>query len=226
MAQALGRGSVILDGELVCFGADGQPDFERLRGRPARTAAQQPSPRPGRPRASSRSTYSISTSTLDLPYATRRDLLEGLALEGPAWRMPRHFVGRSEAVLAATQERGLEGVVAKRLDSPYKPGARNGAWVKHKHRRTEPLLITPGPPLRRAGRLLARQAAGGRQPRARRQRLAWALGRGEGAAARSARGRRAAPSPAPPAGAAGGAGGGDGRLPRAGAGAGQGCRAA
>jgi bifunctional non-homologous end joining protein LigD len=38
-------------------------------------------------------------------------------------------------VLAATREHGLEGVVAKRLGSPYLPGVRNGAWVKHKHRR-------------------------------------------------------------------------------------------
>ena len=228
MADALGPRRAILDGELVCFGADGQPDFERLRGRlrSHRRAAALASARAPATFLAFDPLHLAGRSTLDLAYAARRELLEQLELEGPAWRMPRHFVGRSEAVLAATQERGLEGVVAKRLDSPYKPGARNGAWVKHKHRRTEPLLITPGPPLRRAGRLLARQAAGGRQPRARRQRLAWALGRGEGAAARSARGRRAAPSPAPPAGAAGGAGGGDGRLPRAGAGAGQGCRAA
>jgi bifunctional non-homologous end joining protein LigD len=45
-------------------------------------------------------------------------------------------------VLAATRERRLEGVVAKRLGSPYVPGVRNGAWVKHKHRRTESFLVT------------------------------------------------------------------------------------
>jgi bifunctional non-homologous end joining protein LigD len=45
-------------------------------------------------------------------------------------------------VLAATREHGLEGVVAKRLGSAYVPGARNGAWVKHKHRRTESFLVS------------------------------------------------------------------------------------
>jgi ATP-dependent DNA ligase len=31
----------------------------------------------------------------------------------------------------STREHGLEGVVAKRLGSPYVPGVRNGAWLKH-----------------------------------------------------------------------------------------------
>jgi bifunctional non-homologous end joining protein LigD len=71
-------------------------------------------------------------------------------------------------VLAARAERGLEGVVAKRLDSPYKPGTRNGAWVKHKHRRSEPFLITawaPAQPRRPESFFLARRLAdGGREP--------------------------------------------------------------
>jgi ATP-dependent DNA ligase len=51
---------------------------------------------------------------------------------------------------ARAGEHGLEGVVAKRLGSPYVPGVRNGAWVKHKLRRTESLLVTGWtPPERR-----------------------------------------------------------------------------
>jgi bifunctional non-homologous end joining protein LigD len=53
-------------------------------------------------------------------------------------------------VLAATREHGLEGVVAKRLGSPYIPGARSTAWVKHKNRRIESFLVTGWtPPERR-----------------------------------------------------------------------------
>ena len=82
-------------------------------------------------------------STRQLPYERRRELLLDLALDdGPGWRTPRHFVCDSERVLAATRDRGLEGVVAKRLGSPYLPGVRGGAWVKHKHRRTESFLVT------------------------------------------------------------------------------------
>jgi bifunctional non-homologous end joining protein LigD len=49
-------------------------------------------------------------------------------------------------VLASTLQRDLAGIVAKRLDSPYKPGARNGAWIKHKHHRSERFLITAWAP--------------------------------------------------------------------------------
>jgi bifunctional non-homologous end joining protein LigD len=87
--------------------------------------------------------HSDGRSTRELSYERRRELLLDLALDdGSRWRTPRHFVGESERVLAATRERGLEGVVAKRLGSHYLPGVRDGAWVKHKHRRTESFLVT------------------------------------------------------------------------------------
>jgi len=40
-------------------------------------------------------------------------------------------------VLHAARERGLEGVVAKRRDSPYRPGRRSGEWVKVKNFMTQ-----------------------------------------------------------------------------------------
>jgi bifunctional non-homologous end joining protein LigD len=88
-------------------------------------------------------------STRELPYERRRELLLDLALDRPGWRTPRHFVAEIDRALAATREHGLEGVVAKRLGSPYLPGARNGAWVKHKHRRTESFLVTGWSPAER-----------------------------------------------------------------------------
>jgi bifunctional non-homologous end joining protein LigD len=67
-------------------------------------------------------------------------------------------------VLASTLQRDLAGIVAKRLDSPYKPGARNGAWIKHKHHRSERFLITawaPAQPSRPESFFLARRVADG-----------------------------------------------------------------
>jgi ATP dependent DNA ligase domain len=170
IADALGARRVILDGELVCFVEDGHPNFERLRGRlrshgRAAAIASQRAP----------ATFLAfdlmhldGCSALDQPYAARRELLAELELEGPAWRTPRHFIGQTEAVLVATAERGLEGVVAKRLDSPYKPGMRNGAWLKHKHRRSEDFLITawaPAQPGRPESFFLARRLSdGGLEP--------------------------------------------------------------
>jgi len=49
--------------------------------------------------------------------------------------------GAGTALFAATREQGLEGVVAKRLDSRYAPGRRDGRWLKVKHARRQELVI-------------------------------------------------------------------------------------
>jgi bifunctional non-homologous end joining protein LigD len=159
---ALSRHRVLLDGELVCLAGDGSPDFASLRRR-----LRSPADKARRHAERWPVTYLAfdllhldGSSTRQLPYERRRELLLDLALDdGPAWRTPRHFVGESERVLAATREHGLEGVVAKRLRSPYVPGVRNGAWVKHKHRRAESFLVigwTPPERRRPESLLLAR----------------------------------------------------------------------
>jgi bifunctional non-homologous end joining protein LigD len=66
-----------------------------------------------------------------LPYAERRALLEQLDLNGPAWRTPEAF-DEGEGLLEATSAHGLEGIVAKRLGDPYRPGERG--WIKVRHR--------------------------------------------------------------------------------------------
>jgi bifunctional non-homologous end joining protein LigD len=164
---ALSRHRVLLDGELVCLRADGSPDFASLRRR-----LRAPADNARRNSERSPVTYLAfdllhidGRSTRELPYERRRELLHELALDdGQRWRTPRHFVGESERVLAATREHGLEGVVAKRLGSPYIPGARSSAWVKHKHRRVESFLVTgwsPAEPRRPESLLLARVGSGG-----------------------------------------------------------------
>jgi hypothetical protein len=142
----LGRRRVLLDGELVCLGADGNPDFASLRRRlraPADKALRHAERAPA-----TFFTFDLlhldGRSTRELPYERRRELLLDLALDAPCWRTPRHFIEQIDRVLAATDEHGLEGVVAKRLGSLYLPGTRNGAWVKHKHRRTESFLVSAG----------------------------------------------------------------------------------
>jgi bifunctional non-homologous end joining protein LigD len=106
-------------------------------------------------------------STRAVPYGQRREILESLALDAPAWRTPAHWVRERDAVVIATRDQGLEGVVAKRLDSPYTAGKRSAHWIKQKHRRREQMVITgwvpsrPGQPesfllARRRGAVLER----------------------------------------------------------------------
>jgi bifunctional non-homologous end joining protein LigD len=167
---ALGQHRVLLDGELVCLGTDGGPDFASLRRRlraPADKARRHSERAPATFLAFD-VLHLDGHSTRELPYEHRRELLLELALDGPGWRTPRHFEAETDEVLAATREHGLEGVVAKRLGSPYLPGARNGAWIKHKHRRTESFLVSGWSPAERRrpeSLLLARPGSDGtREP--------------------------------------------------------------
>lgn len=50
-------------------------------------------------------------------------------------------VGAGSALFAATKEMGLEGVVAKRLDSRYRPGIRSRSWTKTKHFQTRTFAL-------------------------------------------------------------------------------------
>jgi bifunctional non-homologous end joining protein LigD len=70
-------------------------------------------------------------STMHLPYAERRRILEALGLHGPAWCTAETF-DDGPALFAAVERQGLEGIVAKRLNSPYRSGMRD--WVKVKNR--------------------------------------------------------------------------------------------
>jgi len=70
--------------------------------------------------------------TFLLPYAGRRQFLEGLAVAGPAWATVGSFDEPVDDVMEACASLGLEGVVAKRTDSPYRPGVRPDDWLKLK----------------------------------------------------------------------------------------------
>lgn len=169
LGRALGSHEALLDGEIVAFGEDGRPSFERLQSRMnlrgeravRRAAAEVPA------------VYAIfdllhldGRSLLERPWSERRAALEELGLEGPAWRTPA-VRDDGPALLEATALQRLEGVVAKRRDARYEPGRRSRAWVKVRHRQSEDLVIggwTPGEGARseRIGALLVgRPAAGG-----------------------------------------------------------------
>jgi bifunctional non-homologous end joining protein LigD len=77
-----------------------------------------------------------------LPWAQRRRLLEALELAGPAWHTTAAFPGQEAAeLLAATAAQELEGIVLKRLDSPYRPGRRSADWRKLLHYQTATFVV-------------------------------------------------------------------------------------
>jgi bifunctional non-homologous end joining protein LigD len=74
--------------------------------------------------------YVDGRDCLELPYSERRALAESLPLTGPNWRLAPSYPGGGAAVLAAAAEQGLPAVLAKRADSPYRPGGGGGDWIE------------------------------------------------------------------------------------------------
>jgi bifunctional non-homologous end joining protein LigD len=75
------------------------------------------------------------------PYEERRARLAELVTPGPNWTVPAHRIGDGQALLDATRDRDLEGVMAKRLGSTYRPGMRSRDWRKVKNRRRTDVVI-------------------------------------------------------------------------------------
>jgi bifunctional non-homologous end joining protein LigD len=126
---------MLLDGEVVALDG-GRPSFgalaDRMHVRDKRKAERLASVRP------------VTLMVFDLlrlyasdltsqPLSARRDLLDRLDLAGRHWQVPPVYDDGVE-LFAATLEQGLEGVVSKRLASPYLPGRRSGDWLKSPHR--------------------------------------------------------------------------------------------
>jgi bifunctional non-homologous end joining protein LigD len=141
---ALAGRSAILDGEIVALDPSGRPSFQLLQRRMGVT-----SPLTIRRRVPETPVTFVAFDLLaldgepaaDLPYERRRELLAGLALAGPHWQAPRHHVGDGGALLEAARRQRLEGVVAKRLTSPYRPGRRSEDWVKVRIKQRQDFVI-------------------------------------------------------------------------------------
>ncbi len=143
LPQALPLTTALLDGELVAMDSTGNPSFGRL---------QQRMHIANRAEAVRRSlevpvAYVVfdllhldGHDLMPLPLTDRRRLLEQVLDPSPGWRVsPLHEDG--EALFEAAEERGLEGVVAKRLGSVYEPGKRTRSWLKVKTRRRQEMVV-------------------------------------------------------------------------------------
>jgi bifunctional non-homologous end joining protein LigD len=127
----------LVDGEVVAF-ADGRPSFAALQtrmhvrgGADVRRLARE---------------VPVTLVAFDLlrrygvdltprPWAERRATLERFAAEHPGWTVSPAFYDGA-ATEAAAREHGLEGVVAKRVGSSYRPGVRSPDWLKLRFLRT------------------------------------------------------------------------------------------
>lgn len=134
---------ILLDGEVVALDDRGIPSFGRLQGRMHVADAQEAYRRA----AEVPIVYQVfdllrvdDHDLLGIPVVERRRLLADLIEDGPHWRVPPAY-DDGEALLQAAVDLGLEGIVAKRVESTYQPGARSPAWRKVKVRRRQELVV-------------------------------------------------------------------------------------
>jgi bifunctional non-homologous end joining protein LigD len=144
MGEAVGSRELILDGEVIAVDKNGRPSFELLQGRIGLNAEADIR----RKMKEIPVGYMIfdllyldGRSRMPLPYAERRGLLDSLKLKGRYWQTPPSTGGDGEGTLEASRTLGLEGVMAKRLDSAYQPGKRSDAWLKIKNHQGQELVI-------------------------------------------------------------------------------------
>jgi bifunctional non-homologous end joining protein LigD len=123
LPRALKTPDCVLDGEVCALDEQGRPSF---------SAMQQ-----GKP--GTQLVYAVfdvleveGESLVDLPLRERRQRLEALLDRRNKTVQLSAVFDDGEVLLAAAKEQGLEGIVAKRADSPYRQGKRTREWLKIK----------------------------------------------------------------------------------------------
>ena len=137
-AKRVPPGSVI-DGELVATDSDGRPNYPRLRQRLAASAQM----RDEIPTAylAFDALYLEGRPLLRQPVLRRRTRLAKAVETGGHLFVPDHIQEDGVELFEACLERGLEGVVAKHLQSPYVPGQRSPFWLKVKAVKSDDFVV-------------------------------------------------------------------------------------
>lgn len=134
-AAAQLEGSALIDGEVVALDQDGRPSFQAL----------QASLKEG---SGTLAYFAFDLLTLDgedltaLPNLDRKERLKGLLVGAPDdIRFSDHVLGNGEKLFDSLCKQGLEGVVSKRADAPYRVDKRTQTWLKVKCLHRQELVI-------------------------------------------------------------------------------------
>lgn len=139
-------GEGILDGEVVVLDEDGRPDFQRVLIR-EQTASRESALLKARQHPVVYIAFDLlyrdGEPLVERPLVERKRLLGELLRSAPSPIVESTYVmARGKALFKEVEERNLEGVIAKRLDSRYRRGERSNDWLKIKVRkRTDAVMV-------------------------------------------------------------------------------------
>lgn len=133
----------VLDGEIIALNDRGIPDFrtlaERIHVRRPTTVA-----RLARRIPATLMVFDVlrvdGEDLIGRPWSERRARLEDLDLDGSGWQVPPTY-DDGAMLHEATRAQGLEGIVSKRVDAPYRPGERTRHWLKFAHRHSASYVV-------------------------------------------------------------------------------------
>ena len=122
-AAARINGAAILDAEVVWLGLDGAADFDALHSRVNDQTAS----------ACAFDLMMLNGDDLRRkPYVERKAMLRKLLRHGRGIQYVEHAEGHGDKLFAAACNLGLEGIVSKKLNAPYRSGPSR-AWIKVKN---------------------------------------------------------------------------------------------
>ena len=126
--------NAVLDGEIVVLNEEGNSDFHKLQD------------------YGIHKDFPLQYYVFDLlelngkklyskPLIERKKLLSELIKKNAVIKYSDHIEERGEDFFAAIEQKNLEGIMAKRMDSKYFPGKRTPDWLKIKHHKSEEAII-------------------------------------------------------------------------------------
>lgn len=126
--------SMIIDGEIVAYGADGKPNFQLLQqiGQNKNLTV----------------VYQVfdllflnGHSVQGLSYLQRKELLKEALVENEFIKYHDHVLEDGKQFFKLVEDMGLEGMMAKKTDSTYSVGIRSSEWLKVKTQQTDEVII-------------------------------------------------------------------------------------
>jgi bifunctional non-homologous end joining protein LigD len=128
------RHQVVLDGEIVVFNENDQPDFQKLQN------------------YTNNSSYTIQYFVFDilnldgkdltsLPLVERKEILKSVLPSSKVIVYCDHVVENGKAFFHEIEKSNMEGMIAKRSNSTYQPGKRNSDWLKIKNVKSDEAVI-------------------------------------------------------------------------------------
>ena len=138
-------GDGIVDGEIIAFDASGRPSFQHLQQRMNLTRAADVERAEQNVPAHFFAFDIVRADNYDLTgcaLSERRRVLQALFVPSASVHIIPQFADCDGAsAYEACVENGFEGIVAKRLNSPYECGRRSAYWTKHKANQTGDFVI-------------------------------------------------------------------------------------